>query len=359
MRVDKCMPVRWPYTRGVRTTFIPELMLLSLMLLLMALVVVLRNRGTRAARDGFGQVLKDVAYTMLDERCWLKEGVASRTCVGLVRHPTEAAAGTCVLRDTIPGGGACDPTNQVMFRPDAVKSFGMEDVDGRQECVLRMKQELSDASAKDYSKSLQAAFVVTSDLYIDKVEELSDSVALVAELRAQVKDGLDRYEEKQAAMTRLQTKETQCEADYANTVIALQTSRNETSAQTRQNETDRIRATSWHKDRMREAEQACIKRVQTEIDNCKARECVAVPCVAKGYAKVWGDIRGQDFMSFKAPNQGKCVDQCNKEDACTSFNWDDNNTCWLKTGDVNIGGTGKSWLRVDNNSGWMPNNVGF
>lgn len=159
-----------------------------------AIILTLRNLHRGACprqREAFEESgLSASAYAMLDERCWLNTNVVADNSLGMVRHPTESKAGSCVLRGVPPGNGRCDDSNTALSNPEYAESVGIEDVDGRRECVVRMLPKITDNDARAYSDSMELDTVKSSDAYKRLIQMYQNGQAVIAGLQQDVSQSM-------------------------------------------------------------------------------------------------------------------------------------------------------------------------
>lgn len=142
-------------------------------------------RMTRLERFSLSDLSK-TAYALLDNRCWLSDNVVTNNGLGMVRHPTESHSGVCVLRGLVPGSGLCDSSNSVLNDAEVVKSVGMEDVDGRLECVVRLLPTIKDTGAQAYSDGLMLGDITSSDVYASLLKKYNKLLVTKAGLQRDI-----------------------------------------------------------------------------------------------------------------------------------------------------------------------------
>lgn len=350
----------------------------------------------RESFHGDGPSLNDAGYTIMDDRCWLNKNVTIDTGLGMVRHPTKGRAGTCVVRGDIPANGACDTTNSVLYQPSYVSDVAMEMIDGRSECVIRMKQGLSDDDAQKYGYELEKSGQMSSQVYTSLLGKYD--IALSKNARCESNLSKERH---RVAYTQSQWTN-QIAFDSKNMQEALDTLRvadaNALSAALASSKTKQahelsealnaqkninlqalqdLRSTlsteslalidTVRKDVRKEEQSKCLQITSSQDtnDSTKLREAIrfarqeeqdkctntinnlprpqaqAVPCIAPSnqWVVVDGNLPYHEFTTMTANDVRDCANKCQANNNCTHFSFDNRqNECWLKSGAASASG---------------------
>lgn len=356
-----------------------------ILLLLSACVIFIGHHtqtSSGQAVEGFqaaGQGLSPAAYSLVDGRCWLNSNVVADNSLGMVRHPTDARAGACVLRGHPPGNGVCDSTNAVLNNSTYVQSVAEESVDGQLECVVRMIPTIGDDDAREYNAKLELDVVTSSEAFKQLMMNYNQGVAVVAGLQ------VDLARSRAEADTANNNWRTQMQSDAAEMAKALSSLRDADSrtfndvmqraTTDRQNAlagvqqqrdqalaaVDRDKAVAqvnaeyaaefaaWTIRAKKEHSDYC--QVQwadgnaADVASCKAGQPKAgapAPAQPCGPDNKWvimhGDISNgvNDIGDRSADNIGECKSRCNMKDTCTHIAYrgliDRAGTCYLKSG---------------------------
>lgn len=374
----------------------------TFVLVLVAYLFSVRGRGRETLEQ---QGLSDTGYAMLDERCWLNSNVVTNNAQGMTRHPMESHAGTCVVRGVPPGNGHCDRSNVVLNNPTYAERVGMENVDGRMECVVRVHPDISDSDAQAYSDSLVLDTITSSDAYTSLMKIYKQGQAVIAGLQRDlsqsqsetvaannnwqnqiVDDAVsmrnDLAAQRDGDARAMTDSENRANADTASAVAQIQSDAVNTANQLK---TDAVNTAasieaaidgivaqlqayfqsveyqmSWMQELGKPLEKACEdkKRDQQAIEDAK---CRAMPAAADEPAKAciplkrqWAIIRGDlpnndiNADSISLPSASACMNECESRSECTHMTWS-NNHCWVKK-DTPYTGSGDNWssrIRMD------------
>lgn len=306
------------------------------------------GEGFDAAPDRTRQVLDGQAYAMLDERCPLNDHTYTTACSGVVRHPTESSAGVCVFRGGVAGGGECGPGNETLYDERYVSRLGVEDVEGRPECVLRMHPLLSDAEADSYETILVDVSAKTSRPYLSLAAQLKK---VLDDIAATQEETRETEQQNAAIVDTLRVASSRCDDDGKRLQYAVNRLRG-TVAQDGVDLSNALAALDrdcQYRMTMRDNERQQALNDQATLCSCAKNLPPCPPLPHDQYMVVLGDLSDGDLYSawVDKDDMDQCRDKCASESRCTHFSFDHGNgQCFIKAGMAmpNHGWPGNGWM---------------
>lgn len=360
-------------TNDMFGTCVIGLLLISYIFLIVLLSLQRRTTNRETFQE---QRLGDTAYAMLDERCWLSSAVVANDSLGMVRHPTESRAGVCVVRGKPPGNGKCDHTNTVLDNPAYTGRLGIESVNGRPECVVRVISTISDSDAQAYDDSLELDTVTTSDAYKLLMQKYRQGQQEIAGLQHDVSQSKSETETAnnnwraqivKDAATMVSSMNTQRDADsqaLTNSVNSANADRDNAVRQAAADKNDAVaRIAADRDDQVTKAnagyQQTNVPKQNNFLDDT-ARQCdrmlpdprkLAEKCVlvtprtpdtpacikpTNQWVVLEGNLPsdGSTYVDKKWTVDGPtCQKECQDRSECTHYSYNgENSDCWLKKG---------------------------
>lgn len=271
----------------------------------------------RMQQEGFA--MSGSAYAMMDQRCWINENVVADNGLGMIRHPTESSAGVCLVRGALPGNGACADSNNVMYNPNFTTHVGLETVDDRQECVVRVVPSLNDKQAKAYNDSLELDNVTSSDAYSQLMQKYQTGQQDISKLTGDLANSRSETD------TANQNWKSQISSDNASMSNALGLLRDQDA-----------RALSDAGNAFRAAGDACRNNLE-DTKRAKDAECearlAAKTCALTTNAWIMFDGQLHHNVIDENPADGipTCRDRCATWNGCTHFTYNkDGHMCYLQ-----------------------------
>lgn len=284
------------------------------------------------------------AYAMMDERCWINDNVVADNGLGMVRHPTESSSGVCLVRGALPANGACGNSNTVMFNPKYTKQVGMETVDARQECVVRVVPSLTDQLATAYNDSLVLDNVTSSDAYAQIVHKYEISQQDISKLQEELRRSRSDTD------TANQNWKTQISRDNETMSNALGVLRDQ-DARALSDAGNSCRDSVESTKRTKDAE--CDARLSAKDKDCDARLAAKVCIDTHAWVMFDGQLFHNEMDRNPADSVGTCKDRCANWNGCTHFTYNrDGHLCYLQsnlafTSDNGSESTYRSGISID------------